>query len=100
MTYSFTATETGALAKGAATRRRVLVTGAAGRIGSYFAGASHDTYELRLMVHELDADAEALRAFGEVVAGDLGDLERMKELCRGIDTVVHMAADPDPSATW
>lgn len=100
MTHSFSATETGALAKGAATRRRVLVTGAAGRIGSYFAGDSHDKYELRLMVHELDADAEALRVFGEVVAGDLGDLERMKELCRGIDTVVHMAADPDPSATW
>src|SRR5438552_3914158 len=31
-------------------RRRVLVTGAAGNIGSYFAEHSHDRYDLRLMV--------------------------------------------------
>jgi len=24
----------------------------------------------------------------------------MKRLCQGIDTVVHMAGDPDPGATW
>jgi len=81
-------------------RRSVLVTGAAGRIGAYFAEHSHAKYTLRLMVHELDADAEALRGYGDGVVGDLGDLERMKELCRGIDTVLHLAADPDPSAVW
>ena len=42
MAQSFTATGTGALAKtGESTRRRVLVTGAAGNIGSYFAEHSH-----------------------------------------------------------
>ena len=30
------------------TRRKVLVTGAAGRIGSYFAAHAHDHYDLRL----------------------------------------------------
>jgi nucleoside-diphosphate-sugar epimerase len=100
MTDSFTATDTGALAKGTGVRRRILVTGATGRIGSYFAEHSHGKYELRLMVHRMDADAEALQAFGEVVTGELGDLERMKELCRGIDTVVHLAANPSPNATW
>src|SRR3712207_1653909 len=100
MTLSFTPTEAGALAKSAGPRRQALVTGAAGRIGAYFAEHSHDRYKLRLMVHKLDDEARRLEPFGEVVTGDLGDLERMKELCRDIDTVVHLAADPDPSALW
>ena len=101
MTQSFTATGTGALARtNAGGRPPVLVTGAAGNIGSYFAEHSHDRYALRLMVQQMDQDAVALQSFGEVVTGDLGDLERMKEVCRGIDTVVHLAADASPSATW
>jgi UDP-glucose 4-epimerase len=100
MTHSFTAAEAGALADSTGARRRVLVTGAAGSIGAYFAEHSHQKYELRLMVHTLDEDAQKLRPFGEVVAGELADLEELKELCRDIDTVVHMAGDPSPSATW
>src|SRR4051794_39086818 len=102
MAHSFTASAPGALADAPKIRRRVLVTGAAGNIGSYFAGHSHRRYDLRLMVHDGDAksDADALRKFGEVVTGDVQDLERMKELCRGIDTVLHLAADPSPNATW
>jgi dTDP-4-dehydrorhamnose reductase len=100
MTRSFMATGTGALAKvGDAGRRRVLVTGAAGRIGAYFAEHSGAKYELRLLVREGNAP-EALRAFGEVVTGELTDLARLKEHCRGIDTVVHMAGEPDAGATW
>lgn len=90
----------GPLAPVSPKRRYVLVTGARGRIGSYFAGEARATYRLRLMVEELDADAERLREYGEVVQGDLAGLERLKEICGGIDTVVHLAADPNPSATW
>src|SRR4051794_23802647 len=79
--------------------RHVLVTGAAGNIGSYFAEHAHQKYRLRLMVLDGD-DVSAIEQFGEVVTGDIQSLERMKELCAGIDTVVHLAADPDPSATW
>ncbi len=101
MAQSFTAPNAGALAKpDHETRRRVLVTGAAGNIGSYFAEHSHHKYDLRLMVQEMNEDAKAMQPFGEVVVGDLGDLDRMKEVCRDIDTVVHLAANPSPSATW
>jgi UDP-glucose 4-epimerase len=101
MAQSYTATEAGALAKTVAgTKRHVLVTGAAGRIGSYFAEHSRDRYQLRLMVRESDEGIEHIRPFGEVVCGDLGDLEGLKQICDGIDTVVHMAGDPDPHATW
>lgn len=100
MAESFTA-ETGALAKtGEGVRRRVLVTGAAGRIGSYFAEHSRQKYDLRLMVRESDEGIERIRPFGEVVTGELADLDGLKTLCAGIDTIVHLAADPSPSATW
>ena len=99
MGHSFTGVGAGSLGTGRAIRRRVLVTGAAGRIGSYFAAHSGDRYELRLMVQDA-AQAEAVRQLGEVVQADLGDLDAMKRVCAGIDTVVHMAGNPDAAATW
>src|SRR5688500_2304971 len=80
-------------------RRRVLVTGAAGNIGSYFAEHSRKKYDLRLMVRG-DDEAKEIRKYGEVVVGELDDLEKLKGFCRGIDTVVHLAADPSPDAVW
>ena len=79
--------------------RHVLVTGAAGNIGAYFAEHAHHKYRLRLMVLE-DDDASAIESYGDVVVGDIQSLARMKAVCQGIDTVVHLAADSDPSATW
>jgi len=81
----------------------VLVTGAAGNIGSYFVRhAPADRYALRLMVRgdERPARIEKIRAHGDLVTADLADLDALKRLCQGIDTVVHLAAEPDPSATW
>ena len=81
-------------------RKAVLVTGAAGRIGRAFSEAHSSDYSLRLMVQGGEDDIDSLRALGEVVACDLADLERLKTLCEGVHTIVHMAGDPDPSATW
>jgi NAD(P)-dependent dehydrogenase (short-subunit alcohol dehydrogenase family) len=101
MAQSYTATGTGALAQAdPAARRRVLVTGAAGRIGSYFAEHSKHKYDMRLMVQGTEEEIDKIRAWGEVVEADLSNLDRLKEVCQGIDTVVHMAGDPSPSATW
>ena len=41
-----------------------------------------------------------LEGLGEIARANLSDLPRLKELCEGIDTVVHLAANPDPSAVW
>jgi nucleoside-diphosphate-sugar epimerase len=81
-------------------KRSVLVTGAAGNIGAYFAENSYSRYDLRLMVKAKDERSEALKPYGEIVTADIKDLERMKAICAGIDTVVHLAGDPDPSAVW
>ena len=99
MALSFTTTQGGALANIKTVRRRVLVTGAAGHIGSYFAQNARDKYDLRLMVLEGE-DASHIEGCGEIVTGNLLDLEGLKALCEGIDTVVHMAGDPAPNATW
>jgi nucleoside-diphosphate-sugar epimerase len=80
-------------------RRKVLVTGANGNIGRYFAEHCHDRYELRLMVRD-DDDAKQVEKFGDVVIGDVANLDEMKQLCAGIDTVLHLAANASPSATW
>ena len=79
--------------------RRVLVTGAAGNIGSHFAEHAQGRYALRLMVRSSD-EVERVRAYGEVVEADLADLDGLKQACAGIDTVLHLAGDASPSATW
>jgi len=80
----------------------VLVTGAAGNIGSAFAEHGRTKYDLRLMVRNAgDADdVDPIRSFGQVVEADLADLPRLKEICRGVDTIIHLAGDPEPNATW
>src|SRR3954454_24933467 len=79
-----------------ATGRKVLVTGAAGNIGSYFAEHSHERYELRLMIRgdEERDQIESIKQFGDIVTGDIGNLEQLKQHCAGIDTVLHLAANP------
>ena len=101
MAQSFTATQVEALAvTGKKARRRVLVTGAAGRIGSYFAEHARAKYDLRLMVRGDEKRVEIIRPFGEVVKADLADLDRLKEICAGVDTIVHLAGNPAPTALW
>ena len=78
----------------------VLVTGAAGRIGSYFASHNGGKYRLRLLVRGDEEGIDQLTQYGEVVQADLADLNALKRACEGIETVVHMAGDPSPSALW
>lgn len=99
MAQSFEATGTGALAKLNPTKRRVLVTGAAGRIGSYFARHTHEKYDLVLLDRD-QSELEHMAAWGRVVVGELSDLETLKNACQGVDTVVHLAGNASPHQTW
>lgn len=82
-----------------ASRRRILVTGAGGTIGRYFVEHAPDRYDLRLLTRDAE-EAEPVRDRGEVVHADITDLGAMKQACEGIDTVLHLAASPSPTATW
>ena len=99
MAHSFDATETGALAELNPIKRRVVITGGACRIGSFFAQNLHHKYDLVL----LDRDAKELEAvaeFGETVVAQLSDLEALAKACQGADTLIHLAGNPDASQTW
>jgi len=80
--------------------RHVLVTGAAGRIGSYFCSHYAKHYTLRMMVRPGKDVPEDLAACGEIVRADLADADALRRLCADIDTVVHLAANPSPRAEW
>jgi uronate dehydrogenase len=77
-------------------KRKVMVTGAGGRIGRAFLDYVGDRYDLRLV----DRNAERLAAFGayETLVADMSDLASCQAACAGVDTVLHLAADPSPRA--
>src|SRR5215213_4838792 len=78
--------------------RNVLLTGAGGRIGTAFRAFVGGRYELRLV----DRDASKVVEAGSypVIEADLSDLAACQQVCAGIDTVVHMAADANAHADF
>ncbi|CAN5353479.1 NAD(P)-dependent oxidoreductase [soil metagenome] len=80
-------------------QRRILVTGATGYIGSYFCKHAACAYDLVLMVRPGE-DASTISGYGQVIEADLTNLASLTEACAGVDTVVHLAADPSPGAEW
>lgn len=43
---------------------------------------------------------ELLKCFGELVQGDLDEMNTLEKACKDVHTIVHLAGDPDPSGTW
>ena len=81
-------------------RRFVLLTGAAGRIGTAFREAHGEQYRFRLADLETDALGDTPGAEHEVVRLNIADADACRQACVGIDTVIHLAADPSPEADW
>lgn len=73
------------------TRRRVVVTGAAGRIGRAIAPLLPQDWEIQ----ETD-----LSAGDGISALDVSDPDACRLAFTGADAVVHLAAVPDPAASW
>ena len=80
-------------------RLKVIVTGAAGRIGRGFAEFAAGRFEL-LLLDRPGVDLSGLGAHGRTEHCDLADLPRLTELCRGADCVLHLAADSNTAAAW
>lgn len=79
-------------------QRHVLVTGAAGQIGRAFIEYGQRTYRFRLADRNLQT--LAVGPPHETVALDVADLDGCRTACTGMDTVVHLAADPSPDADF
>ncbi len=75
---------------------RVLITGAAGHLGAVLAERFQGRYELRLT----DLQPPVHRRELPFVAADIAELGAVRAACHGIETVIHLAAEPDPEATW
>lgn len=85
--------------------RKILLTGAAGRVARAFLTYDASSYEVRLADRSLDAMQNsqiisANYADAETVQMDAGRLDDCYAACEGIDTVVHLGADPSPSADF
>jgi nucleoside-diphosphate-sugar epimerase len=80
--------------------RFVLLTGAAGRIGTAFREAHGERYRFRLADIDIDTLADTPGLEHEVVRLNIADADACQEACADIDTVVHLAADPSPEADW
>jgi len=79
-------------------KRKVLITGAAGKLGGHLGRIWQDTYALRLTDRcPLDYDISGETKF---IEANTADLDQMQALCEGVDTLVHLAADPSPTADF
>lgn len=74
----------------------ILVTGAAGRIGTAFRTLAPAHLRLRLA----DRDLSGLPETADSLRLDIADLDACRAACAGIDTVLHLAGDPSPEADF
>jgi nucleoside-diphosphate-sugar epimerase len=78
--------------------QRILLTGAAGRIGRAFRVHAGDRYQLRLADRDM---AQLGDPRGQAVFElDAADPDACQAACAGIDVVIHLAADPSPAADF
>lgn len=77
-------------------KRKILITGAGGRIGRSLTEQLRETYDLRLHVRTTPSvDPEI-----ETVVADISSRDDTLPIADGIDTILHLAGDPKVSATW
>jgi len=78
-------------------RGKVLVTGAAGFVGGILRSQWGNRFELRLADRRPVDDLADHETFMEI---DISEYSQMLKACEGIDTMVHLAADPSPAAEF
>lgn len=86
-------------------KRKVLLTGASGRVGRGFLTYEAAAYDMRLADRNLDPllehkEIDSIVAEAEIVQLDVADLDACYAVCQGIDTVVHMANDANAGADF
>ena len=78
-------------------KKKVLITGAAGRIGRVLNEGLKDRYNIRVLYNRTVLDQQFEE---EGMVGNITDLEKMEEAVDGCDAVIHMAGNPSMQATF
>lgn len=81
-------------------KTRILLTGAAGGIGSAFFCAAAAQYTFRLADREISALAGKVSQDHEVRLLDVADLGACQQACQDMEVVVHLAANANPDAEF
>ena len=71
---------------------KILVTGAAGRLGSSVIAHLANTHEI--IAHDVKPRPESLPESVRYEQGDLRDHEQLKAIAKGVETIVHLGAIP------
>ncbi len=74
---------------------KILITGAAGRLGSYMAKNLQGEHELVLT--DIKSPKQKTANF---IKADLADFNAMKKLCKGVDIVLHFGGSCDKETPW
>jgi nucleoside-diphosphate-sugar epimerase len=72
-------------------RERILITGPGGRVGTHIVPLLRQHYSLRLF----DFKALSREEDDEVVQADIRDFDALRDACKGVRAMVHLAAVPD-----
>ncbi len=73
---------------------KILVTGAAGAVGSTVVRGMKDRYSLR------GFDRSPMPEMADAVVGDVADFETVKRATAGVEVVIHLAAAPGGGYPW
>lgn len=74
-------------------KKTVLITGAAGLVGSILREALAEVYHLRLLSNIPIPGTDTIVA-------DIADMDAMRSACQGVDSVIHLAAAVNYQAGW
>jgi uronate dehydrogenase len=80
--------------------KRVLVTGAGGRVGRAICPLLAARYSLRLMYRAGEPALPDVAPPHEIVAGELSDLASVRAAVRGSEVVLHLAASVSMHVPW
>jgi NAD+ dependent glucose-6-phosphate dehydrogenase len=79
------------------TRRRVLITGAAGRIGTELTKRLKDRYDLRLHFNRNVPDEPLV---DDYLIANIAHYDQIAPAMDGIDSIIHLAGQPSWRAEW
>lgn len=79
-----------------AERRRILITGARGRVGTCLTNGLAPDYALRLHNRTPETGSDEF----EYVNCDIADLDNVRPMMNNVDTVIHMAGNPSVQGSW